>query len=359
MKRNESKRTEGKRVETKSNETKKNKNKKPVRKSFTGLKITLLTIAILIIYIVIIPASACKNLSGKAIDADKITNPYITEEKALVSAHRSGKDIAPENTMAAFQYCIETEDFNVDVFEFDLHITKDGKLILLHDSTLDRTTNSEEHFGKKNVTPSSKTYEELRELNFGENFENEAGEYPYRGLRGADIPEELRAVLLEDVLDYLEGNGHFKYIIEIKDAGENGKKACDELYRILKEKELLDDVVFGTFNPDVTAYADKNYPDMLRSASIMEVLTFYVLCGYGIDVNEDFFKYEALQIPTGYYGIICLDTDRIINYAHNHNIAVQYWTINTASEVEYLNSIGADCIMSDAPDMAYDVINAE
>ena len=75
-------------------------------------------------------------------------------------------------------------------------------------------------------------------------------------------------------------------------------------------------------------------------------------------MDADFFKYEALQIPTGYFGIICLDTDRIINYAHRHNIAVQYWTINEASEVEHLNSIGADCIMSDSPDMAYDVINA-
>ena len=337
----------------------KRKNKKKfVKKRFRKLKITLLIIAILITYVVIIPSSACKNLPGKIVDADNITNPYITEDKALVSAHRSGKDIAPENTMAAFQYCIETEDFNVDIYEFDLHITKDGKLILLHDNTLDRTTNSAEHFGEEGVKPAEKTYAELRELNFGENFENADGEYPYRGLRGDDIPDELRAVLLTDVLDYLESNGGFQYIIEIKDSGENGKKACDELYRILKEKDLLEDVVFGTFNPDVTAYADKNYPDMLRSASIPEVLAFYVLCGYGIDVDYDFFKYEALQIPSERFGIIFLNTDRVISYAHNHNIAVQYWTINDAEEVEYLNSIGADCIMSDSPDMAYDVINS-
>ena len=337
---------------------KKFKNKKSSKKAFRKLKITLLIIAIIIVYVIVIPMSASKNLPGKAANAEDITNPYITAEKALVSAHRSGKDIAPENTMAAFINCIESEDFNVDIYEFDLHITKDGQLILLHDNTLDRTTNSAEHFGEEGVKPSEKTYAELRELNFGENFENADGEYPYRGLRGDDIPDELRAVLLEDVLDYLESNGSFQYIIEIKDAGENGKKACDELYRILKEKELLEDVVFGTFNPDVTAYADKNHPDMLRSASIPEVLAFYLLSGYGIDVDSDFFKYEALQIPSERFGLIYLNTDRIINYAHRHNIAVQYWTINEAEEVEYLNSIGADCIMSDSPDMAYDVINS-
>ena len=337
----------------------KNKKKSPFKrvvKTFGKIVSIILALAIVVI---VVPSVIGKVSAGEEADKSKITNPYITEEKALVSAHRSGKDIAPENTMAAFQYCIEAEDFNVDIYEFDLHITKDGKLILLHDSTLDRTTNSVEHFGEEGVTPSQKTYEELRELNFGENFKNADGEYPYRGLRGDDIPDELRAVLLEDVLDYLEDNGDFQYIIEIKDSGINGKNACDELYRILKEKELLEDVVFGTFNPDVTAYADKNYPDMLRSASIIETVVFYVLCGYGIDVDADFFKYEALQIPTGYFGIICLDTDRVINYAHRNNIAVQYWTINDAEEVEYLNSIGADCIMSDSPDMAYDVINAE
>mgnify|MGYP003290623978 CR=1 FL=1 len=71
----------------------------------------------------------------------------------------------------------------------------------------------------------------------GENFEID-GEYPYRNLRGDDIPENLKVVLLEDVLNYLQNNGDFTYIIEIKDKGENGFKAADELYRILKEKNL-------------------------------------------------------------------------------------------------------------------------
>ena len=336
----------------------KNKKKNIVKRIIKTFGKIISAVLALAIVIIVIPSVIGKVSAGKAPDKAKITNPYITEEKALVSAHRSGKDIAPENTMAAFRHCIESEDFNVDIYEFDLHITKDGKLILLHDSTLDRTTNSVEHFGEEDVKPSEKTYEELRELNFGENFQNADGEFPYEKLRGDDIPDELRAVLLEDVLDYLESNGDFQYIIEIKDSGENGKKACDELYRILKEKDLLEDVVFGTFNPDVTAYADKNYPDMLRSASIAEVLVFYLFASYGIDVDADFFKYEALQIPAEYQGILYLNTDRIINYAHRHNIAVQYWTINEAEEVEYLNSIGADCIMSDSPDMAYDVINA-
>lgn len=332
--------------------SKKRKNKK--NKKILKL---LSTIIALVLAIVLGAGVICRISDGEAPSKEAITNPFITSEKALVSAHRSGADIAPENTMMAFQYCVETEDFNVDTFEFDLHITKDNKLILLHDDTLDRTTNAKEEFGSENVEPSTKTYEELKVLNFGENFETPEGDYPYRNLRGEDIPANLKVVLLEDVLDYLESNGDFTYIIEIKDKGELGFKATDELYRILTEKNLLEKVVFGTFNGDVTKYVDENYPDMLRSASIAEVVIFYLAAAYNIDLNEDFYKFDALQIPTNQYGVLMIGTERVINYAHRHNLAVQYWTINEEDEIERLNKIGADCIMSDVPDLAYDVIN--
>lgn len=336
---------------------KKNKTKKKDRKILKIVLSIILTILILVLGVVGGAAAMCSFSDGEAPSADTLTNPLITTDKALVSAHRSGADIAPENTMMAFEYCVETEDFNVDIFEFDLHITKDNKLILLHDDTLDRTTNAVEEFGSKKVKPSTKTYEELRVLNFGENFTTPEGEAPYKALRGEKIPENLKAVLLEDVLNYLESNGDFRYIIEIKDSGELGYKATDELYKILKEKNLLNKVVVGTFNGDVTSYIDKNYPDMLRSSSIVEVVLFYLAASYGIDLPESFYKFEALQIPTNQYGVLMLGSERVINYAHSRNIAVQYWTINDQKEIERLNSIGADCIMSDVPDLAYDVIN--
>lgn len=335
----------------------KNDKKKNNKKLLKGI-VKILACVIAVLLAVMLGATVlCYASAGERATEEQITNPFITTDKALVSAHRSGADIAPENTMMAFEFCVENEDFNVDTFEFDLHITKDDKLILLHDDTLDRTTNSKEEFGKEDVKPSEKTYEELSVLNFGENFETPEGEYPYRNLRGDDIPKNLKVVLLEEVLDYLESNGDFTYIIEIKDKGENGYKAADELYRILKEKNLLEKVVFGTFNGDVTKYVDENYPDMLRSSSIAEVVLFYLAASYNIDLGDSFYKFDALQIPTNQYGLLMLGSERVVNYAHRHNIAVQYWTINEEDEVKRLNEIGADCIMSDVPDMAYDVIN--
>lgn len=281
------------------------------------------------------------------------TNPAITG-KTLVSAHRSGSGIAPEQTMMAFENCVESDSFNTDIFEFDLHITKDNVLVLLHDDTLDRTSDSLEVFGEEEVRPEDKTYEELRQLNMGVKFEDENGNKPYANLKGDAVPDELRIVRLEDVLDYLMDNGDFDYIIEIKNGEDLGKKAADELYKILEERELLDDVIFGTFNGEVSEYVDENYPKLLRSSTIMEVLEFYVKANLGIkDLDVE---YVALQIPYKLY-CINLGTAKVINYAHENNLAVQYWTINGEEEIEYLSSLGADCIMSDYPDKVYEIIN--
>ena len=285
-------------------------------------------------------------------------NRYITEYgTTFVSAHRSGGGIFPENTMMAFEGCFNSDTFKTDVYEFDLHITADDELILLHDDTLDRTTNAVEHFGTENIRPENYTYKELRKLNFGENFKTDDGETPDKGLRGKKIPDSLRVSTLKDVLNYLESNGHFDYIIEIKNEGELGKKSADRLYSTLKDMELLDNVVVGTFNEDVTAYLDTEYPDMPRSASVNEVVMMYVHSLFGINRKEGTYKFDALQIPMN-KSILDLATTRLVNYAHRHNIAVQYWTINDTADMELLKNIGADCIMSDVPDVAYDVLNA-
>lgn len=282
-------------------------------------------------------------------------NPYILEGTD-VSAHRIGAGIAPEQTLMAIKNCVENTAFEVDVFEFDLHITKDGVLVLLHDDTLDRTSNSEEVFGETEVRPENKTYEELRQLNMGAKFVNEAGESPYAELETA--PDELKIQRLEDVLDYLESVGDYKYIIEIKNGGELGKKGVDILYGALKERNIVNKVVFGTFNEEVSIYVDTTYTDLARSTSINEVIDFYIAALTDSKTYEP--PCSVLQIPfcSPYldYGIN-LGTAQVINYAHSHNMALQYWTVNDREDMEYLVSMGADCIMTDYPDVLYEIIN--
>lgn len=317
--------------------------------------------------VVIIPLAltmGADDKSGTEIETYETTNQNIVEYgNPDISAHRSGAGVAPQNTLMAFEKMLEENDkYGVDTYEFDVSLTADGELIVLHNLTYDATSNAVEAFGHENVKASELTFEEAQVLNMGENFELN-GEYPYRGLRGDDIPYNLRVAKCETIIDYIEANSGdkaFNYIIEIKSTGKQGRQAADKLYEIISERNMKDRVIWATFQPDVSWYMEKNYPDMPRSAGIIEVLQFYIYARMDWDLSDLDVSYCALQIPYGdsaANGLINLGTKQVINYAHKNNIAAQYWTINDAEDVEYLTKNGADCIMTDYPDMASKVVD--
>ncbi len=292
-------------------------------------------------------------------------NPYISEYLSPdISAHRSGAGIAPQNTLMAFENIIEQGDaLGVDTLEFDVQITADGELVLHHDLTYDGTSNAVEAFGKENVYVSSITFEEAQVLNMGEKFKVN-GEYPYSGLRGDEIPYNLRVVKCDDIIDYIEancGDKEYRYVIEIKSIGQNGRKAVDKLHSIITERNLQDRVIWSTFAPDVSSYMKSTYPEISRTADAIEAVQFYFYFRMGWELSDVSPSYIALQIPYGssaFDNIINLGTRELLNYAHKNNIAVQYWTINSEEEVITLTENGADCIMTDYPQMAYEAVGS-
>lgn len=283
-------------------------------------------------------------------------NPFITVG-TTVSAHRSGAGTFPEETLAAFRGCVENPETQVDFFEFDLHMTADDVLVLSHDDTLDRVSDAAEVFGAEDVPVREKTLAELKELNMAAQFVNDEGQMPYAALRGASVPEELRILSLDEVLDYLTSSGSYRYIIEIKDGGETGLAAADLLYATLKERNLLDEVIIGSFRDEVAAHITECYPDAHRSASPDEVLQFYLAAVTG---KKNFScSYDVLQLPfndaSSSYGVN-LGTATVINYAHANNLAIQYWTVNAEEDMRYLSSIGADTLITDYPERAAAVL---
>lgn len=322
------------------------------------LAITLTTIfAVILTFILLclstyIPRTGDTDYSAPQV----VANQYIVQ-KTLVSAHRAGRNLAPENTMAAFKECFkESNQYSVDVLEFDLHMTKDKKLILLHDDTLDRTSDCVDKYGEKNVKPQNKTLGELKQYNMGYHFSIN-GTYPYRAAE-KDLTD-CRIVTLTEVLDYLRGqeealNKEFMYIIEIKNGKDLGYEAAEILRDTLIEYDIVDRTIVGTFKGEVSKYLDAHCPEITRSAGIAEVLGFYFSCMFGIPLDN--VNYNVLQIPYKDFGIN-FGKKAIIDYAHQYGIAVQYWTINKAEDIKHLKDIGADCIMSDDPRLAYEIIN--
>lgn len=299
---------------------------------------------------------ATRDTPDAPVSTDNASNALITPlGTTMLSGHRAGGGIAPENTMMALKNCTENDIYELDIFEFDIHLTKDNIPVLIHDSTLDRTSDAVEFFGEEDVKVGDKTLEELKNLNMGAKFKNKYKQYPFATLKGEDVPEDLRIITLEEALTYLESQGDFHYIIEIKNSGEKGLKATDILHDTLAEFDCLDRTIVGTFKNEVTEYMDKTYPDMLRSAGVNECIEFFFCSMFNLPVSDDHFDYVALQIPTTDY-TVNLGTSRVVNYAHKHNIAVQYWTINDPAEMARLQKIGADAIMTDVPDKAAGIL---
>lgn len=308
-------------------------------------------------------------------------NPYIVYNTTglLRSAHRAGGVLDPENTMQAIKTCIKNEEYEVDVLEFDLHLTKDNELILLHDENFDRTTNSVEVWGREGVLPRDKDLAEIKELNFGYWFPYERGSVQVEDKRiykdlsklpdGKDA-KDLRVVTLEEVFkevgakktsDLAPGESapkiKYNFIIEIKDKGSVGKYAAAQLCELMKEYNLFDKVVVGTFNGDISDYFDYLNANVYngkinRSAGILEVLKIFL--SYLMNRPLGTVKYNVLQIPYMNW-FPFLGSKSFIDYAHKYGIACQFWTINEASQMETLIKNGADCIMSDNPKLLDEV----
>ncbi|MCR5522221.1 MAG: hypothetical protein K6F64_01100 [Clostridia bacterium] len=319
--------------------------------------IIIAAVAAAMLLLLLYALAVSRHIPKRLRNIKKNESPLFAGEHSQIGAHRAGAGIAPENTVMAFSLCLDNDKFKVDELEFDLHTTKDGKLIILHDGSLDRTTDAVEKYGRKNIRPSDLTYAEIRELNPGENFVTDDGKTPFKGLRGPDIPDSLRIPLLEDVIDIIEEHGSYLYSIDIKDSGETGRKAADALINLINSKGIADRVIVASFNNDIISYLRRVHPDVQRSIGVIEGVLFYFACAFNIKLNKEKLPFKAVQLPANQFRIIKCGTERFVRYCHSLGIAVQYWTIDDIDEIKRLSSIGADCIITNVPDRMYSIFN--
>lgn len=274
----------------------------------------------------------------------------------LISSHRSGKGAAPENTLMAIKSNLVYAETDSAIIEMDVQLTKDGEIVLYHSLFLDEMSDSAEYFGKNNTTVFSKTYDELRGLNMGEAFKGD-GSYPYKGLRGDDIPDEIRITALKDVFACVETEapGKFRYIIELKYPHPWAPKIVDGIYELMNQYNLADRVIVASFWPDVSYYIDNHYRGkMNRAANPFEIVDFYGCYTRNDDLSREDFKFVALQMPyywdDGKLLVANLGQTGFIDYAHKYGISVQYWTVNKEEDAKALAQSGADLLMTDYPD---------
>ena len=163
------------------------------------LKITLCVLLVLVLLAGYLYWEVTRKTGVAPVETDGAENGLITPlGVTMLSGHRSGGGIAPENTMMALQNCVESDEYQLDIFEFDIRLTADGIPVLIHDNTLDRTSDAAEVFAETDVQVGSKTLAQLKQLNMGAKFKTDDGQTPFAGLAGDAVPDELRILTLED-----------------------------------------------------------------------------------------------------------------------------------------------------------------
>ncbi len=334
------------------------------KKKRSGFKTFLVILAAIVLFFVainVIPPK--KNVQ---------TNPFIIEkgERPMIAAHRGGADNNPENTMLAYRKAVE---LGVDIVESDLYLTADGYLVCNHDSYIDETCDINGDISLDDVEDlcedkknrheiGDMTLEELRQYNFGYYFEEQGTKERIYKDKTMDEVRELGLVIptVDELFGaFYESNRDLMFIVEIKNSGDDGYRACELLNEALNRyPEYRDNVVVGTFNDEIETELKENYSDLLRGAPTGTAAKFIItqLLGVNIFDTSDF---ACLQIPISYdIGFeLGLDKKTLIDRAHRRNIAVQYWTINDEEEMRELIALGCDCIMTDDPILLKQVLD--
>lgn len=252
--------------------------------------------------------------------------PMTSEVKVV--GHRGAAALAPENTLASFRKALE---IGVDIIELDIHLTNDGRIVVIHDSNVKRTTNSKGEI-------SELTLEEIKSLDAGSwfdaSFENE------------QIPT------LSEVLDLV--NGQCKVLVEIKWPKSNiYKTIVPKMLDIFDEKNASSWVIVQSFEP--------KYLNQLSELT-SEIEMHQLLFGFGdiVPIYYDRSLHWGKFIPVK--GITSLNIFYIylnkgFTNTLDENTSIGVFTVNKEKDILKSISLGAKFIISDNPDLVKSVIS--
>lgn len=263
------------------------------------------------------------------------TNFYLNAPRTLVIAHQGGDGVAPGNTLFAFENAVE---IGSDVLEMDAHLTKDGRIVLMHDEAVDRTTDGT---GLVEVL----TLAELKQLDAGYDWSVDDGAtFPFRG-QGIQVP------VLDEVFEKFP---QMRYAIEIKKTiNPMEQPLCD----LIRKYQMQDKVVVASFHDVALQKFRAACPEVATSASRTEVRN-YVLMGKAFLWGFYFPKFQSIQPPWDPKDSLNIPimTERFIRESHQKNIRVEPWTVNDPELMRQYIEWGVDGIITDRPDLLIEVL---
>jgi len=251
-----------------------------------------------------------------------------TKDWPVNIAHRGGAEIAPENTLEGFREGLRV---GAGVLELDVHTTADGHVVVIHDATVDRTTES-------TGAVREMTLAELKRLDAGYRFTRDGGKaFPYRG-------EGIRIPTLEEVYDEFVD---MPINVEIKGERPGIEEAVWRIIEAAGAQERT--LVVSESMLTIRRFREASGGQVATASSSVEVISFYVLSLVGLSrLSKP--RYQALQAPETYHGLR-IATPGFVRAAHERGLRVDVWTINTEPAMRRLLGYGVDGIMTDRPDI--------
>lgn len=235
---------------------------------------------------------------------------FVRPEPVKIIAHRAGGTEASENSIEGLYAAM---DHGCYASEIDVQRTKDGYYIINHDNDFKRLTGTAK-------APQDMTLEEIRTLRIRDTTGNGA---------------ELSVVTLEEMLDVIRGKG--KLFIELKGSTAD-RQMVDDLVRIIREKECVQDVALISLNYRVIDYAKTSYPEFETGT------LFFAGIGNVARLNCDLLIMEE-QIATEFR----------IEQIHNAGKQAVVWTVNTSDGMYRFLDSSIDAVITDEISLAEEV----
>lgn len=254
---------------------------------------------------------------------------FLDLDRRFAIAHRGGARRRPENTMAAFDYAMA---LGVDAIELDIHLSKDGIPVVIHDPTLERTTD-----GRGAVA--DYTADALSRLDAAYAFED-SGQYSYRG-------QGIGVSTLEQVLTR---HRDMSFMVELKGASV---ALATQAVAVVRRCDGVERVLFGSFSDVSLAAIRQSGLPFVTSASVPEgvqaLLRSYVWIGPGRHA------YRLFQVPERRKGFRIV-SPRFVRLARRAGLPVHVWVVNDETDMRRLLSWGVTGLISDTPDTALKVV---
>ncbi|MCK5862651.1 MAG: glycerophosphodiester phosphodiesterase [Candidatus Hydrogenedentes bacterium] len=251
----------------------------------------------------------------------------FSDRSILLGVHRGGRDQWPENTLMAFKSV--TRRWPDALLELDIHVTADGQVVVIHDDTVDRTTNTAGVI--RNMTLA-----EIRALDAAYRFSPDAGKsFPYRG-KGITIPT------LHEVLQVSPSH---RFLIEMKD----GEGIVAATIAAIREAGAANRCILASISPQFMEDTRRIAPEIFTCYDFMSAALLLSELRYG-NWNTHIPEHKMIALSPALQKRFNL-TQKEIQSLRKKGILVTFWTINQETEMRRILKIGVDSILTDRPNV--------